>query len=84
MKRVILFSVSTFCFVLSTKANNNVVNHEDSLLLKQRIEYLEKQVATLDSHVKMLHNKLTLALPVKSTHKKMVIDRRGSKQVRFE
>lgn len=83
MKRLILFSVSALCIVISASANDKVVNHKDTAQLKQRIEYLEKQIASLDSQMKVLNTKLTLSQP-SATPKKMVIDRRGSKQVRFE
>lgn len=84
MKRLILSSVSALCIVISASANDKVVNHKDTAQLKQRIEFLEKQVASLDSHVRVLHTKLALTQPISTTPKKMVIDRRGSKQVRFE
>lgn len=83
MKRLIVTSVSALCIVISASANDKVVNHKDTAQLKQRIEYLEKQVASLDSQMKVLHTKLALTQPT-VTPKKMVIDRRGSKQVRFE
>lgn len=83
MKRLIVTSVSALCIVISASANDKEVNHKDTAQLKQRIEYLEKQVASLDSQMKVLHTKLALTQP-SATPKKMVIDRRGSKQVRFE
>lgn len=84
MKRLILSSVSALCIVFSALANNKVVNHKDTAQLKQRIDHLEQRIASLDSQVKVLNTKLTLAQYVVATPKKMVIDRRGSKQVRFE
>jgi len=84
MKRLIVFSVSALCIVISASANDKIVNHKDTAQLKQRIEFLEKQVASLDSHVKVLHSKLALAQPTSTIPKKLVVDRRGSKQVRFE
>jgi hypothetical protein len=82
MKRLILSSLSALCIVCGASANSKVVNHKDTTQLKQRIENLEKQLAILDSQIKVLHVKLALAQP--TTLKKMVIDRRGSKQVRYE
>lgn len=84
MKRLILSSVSALCIVISASANDKVVNHKDTAQLKQRIDHLEQRIASLDSQVKVLNTKLALAQPTSTTPKKMVIDRRGSKQVRFE
>lgn len=84
MKRFILTSVSALCIVISASANDKVLNHKDTAQLKQRIDHLEQRIASLDSQVKVLNTKLALAQPAVATPKKMVIDRRGSKQVRFE
>lgn len=84
MKKFILSSISALCIVCSVSANDKVVNNVDTVVLKQRIDHLEQRVASLDSQIKVLHTKLTLSQPVNATPKKMVIDRRGSKQVRFE
>ncbi|MDI9365269.1 MAG: hypothetical protein QM541_09990 [Flavobacterium sp.] len=84
MKRLILSSVSVLCIVISASANEKLVNHKDTAQLKQRIEYLEKQVASLDSQMKALNTKVVSSQPTNNTPKKMVIERRGSKQVKFE
>lgn len=87
MKKIIILG----CFLtatLVTKANT------DSAQLKEQVQQMEKLVKQLQSEIKTLKttdstltaelNTLRQSIPANNRQKKLVIDRRGSKQASFQ
>jgi uncharacterized protein YlxW (UPF0749 family) len=67
--------------ICGVMANEVVPSKTDSVQMKQRIAQLEKQLTELQAQVKTLQVKATPPAP---QPKKLVIDRRGSKQAHFQ